>query len=116
MTDNKGKVERPFRYIRQDFFLDRTFRNMEDLNAQFAVWLAETANARRHGTTGKVVSEAFAAERPHLAALPRIPHEAVLTEERRVSHEGMVSVGGSLYSVPDTARKQRRASPNYPAL
>ena len=31
----KGKVERPFRYIRQDFFLDRTFRNLDDLNAQF---------------------------------------------------------------------------------
>ena len=29
----KGKVERPFRYIRQDFFLGRTFRNMDDLNA-----------------------------------------------------------------------------------
>ena len=27
----KGKVERPFRYIRQDFFLDRTFRTMDDL-------------------------------------------------------------------------------------
>ncbi len=30
----KGKVERPFRYIRQDFFLDRSFRNLDDLNAQ----------------------------------------------------------------------------------
>ena len=30
----------------------------------------------------------------------------MLTVERRVSHEGMVSVGGNLYSVPDTARKR----------
>ena len=30
----KGKVERPFSYIRQDFFLGRTFRNLDDLNAQ----------------------------------------------------------------------------------
>ena len=36
----KGKVERPFRYIRQDFFLGRTFRNLDDLNAQLADWLA----------------------------------------------------------------------------
>lgn len=41
----KGKVERPFRYIRQDFFLARTFRNMDDLNAQFDIWRAEVATA-----------------------------------------------------------------------
>jgi hypothetical protein len=31
---DKGKVERPFRYIREDFFLARSFRNLDDLNAQ----------------------------------------------------------------------------------
>jgi hypothetical protein len=30
----KGKVERPFRYIREDFFLARSFSNLEDLNRQ----------------------------------------------------------------------------------
>jgi hypothetical protein len=30
----KGKVERPFGYIRQDFFLARTFCSLDDLNAQ----------------------------------------------------------------------------------
>jgi transposase len=29
----KGKVERPFRYIREDFFLGRSFRNVDDLNS-----------------------------------------------------------------------------------
>ena len=32
----KGKVERPFRYIREDFFLGRSFRNLDDLNAAIA--------------------------------------------------------------------------------
>src|SRR5215204_2724808 len=32
----KGKVERPFSYIRQDFFLGRSFRNLDDLNRQLA--------------------------------------------------------------------------------
>ena len=35
----KGKVERPFRYVREDFFLARSFRNLDDLNAQFSQWL-----------------------------------------------------------------------------
>lgn len=102
----KGKVERPFRYIRQDFFLDRHFRDLEDLNAQFTQWCDEIANARVHATTGQVVRDAFIAEQPALTTLPLRPYDAVLTVERRVSHEGMVSVGGNLYSVPDTVRKR----------
>lgn len=102
----KGKVERPFRYIRQDFFLARTFRNIDDLNAQFDAWRCEIANARVHATTHRVVAEHFAAEQPSLKPLPAIPYSAVLTVERRVSKDGMVSVGGNHYSVPDTARRR----------
>jgi transposase len=100
----KGKVERPFRYNREDFFLARAFRNLGDLNAQLAHWLATVANPRVHATTRRVVNEAFAEERLHL--LPAVPFSAVLKLERRVSHEGMVSVGGNLYSVPDATRKR----------
>lgn len=102
----KGKVERPFRYIRQDFFLARTFRNMDDLNAQFDTWRTMLANARTHATTQRVVSEAFAEEQASLRPLPAIPYSAVLTVERRVSHEGMISVDGNYYSVPETTRKR----------
>ena len=101
----KGKVERPFSYIRQDFFLGRTFRNLEDLNAQLADWLATVANVRLHGTTQRIVSEAFAAEQTELQSLPTFPFDAVLKLERRVSHDGLVSIGGNYYSVPDRTRR-----------
>lgn len=42
----KGKVERSFRYIREDFFLARTFRNLDDLNAHLRHWLDTVANPR----------------------------------------------------------------------
>ena len=102
----KGKVERPFRYIRQDFFLARTFRNIEDLNVQFDLWRTGIANPRTHATTLRVVDDAFAEEQPSLKPLPAIPYSAVLTVERRVSHDGMVAVAGNYYSVPDTTRKR----------
>ena len=102
----KGKVERPFRYIREDFFLAREFRNLDDLNAQLQDWLDTVANVRVHGTTQRVVAEAFAEEKPALRPLPGVPFRAVLKLERRVSHEGLVSVGGNLYSVPDCTRKR----------
>ena len=101
----KGKVERPFSYIRQDFFLARSFRNLEDLNAQLDDWLATVANVRVHGTTQRVVSEAFAAEKPDLQVLPATPFDALLKLERRVSHDGLVSIGGNYYSVPDRTRR-----------
>lgn len=102
----KGKVERPYRYIRQDFFLGRTFRNLEDLNAQLARWLETVANPRTHATTGRVITEAFAEERPHLKTLPLTPYRTVLKLERRITRDGMVSVGGNLYSVPDSTRRR----------
>ena len=102
----KGKVERPFRYIREDFFLARSFRDMDDLNTQFADWLATVANARCHGTTRRVVAEAFAEEQEQLRPLPALPFNAVLSLQRRVSHDGMVSVDGNRYSVPDYTRRR----------
>ena len=105
-AQTKGKVERPFRYVREDFFLGRTFRNLDDLNAQFRQWLDQVANVRRHATTGRVVIEHFAEEKPSLRPLPAGPCNAVLALERRVTRDGMVSVGGNLYSVPDCTRRR----------
>jgi hypothetical protein len=102
----KGEVERPFRYVREIFFLARSFRNLEDLNAQFTQWLDQAANCRLHGTTGRVVIEHFAEERPTVKGLPAGPFNAVLRLERRISHEGIVSIGGNLYSVPDGTRRR----------
>ena len=38
--------------------------------------------------------------------LPLIPFGAVLKLDRRISCEGMVSVGGNYYSVPDATRRR----------
>ena len=102
----KGKIERPFRYVRANFFLARSFANLENLNRQLRVWLDTVANARLHGSTGRIVVEHFKAERTSLEPLPGGRFDAVLRTERRVSHEGMVSVGGNLYSVPDGTVKR----------
>lgn len=105
-AQTKGKVERPYRYIRQDFFLGRRFRNLEDLNAQLRDWLDTVANVRMHGTTQRVVAEHFAEERSQLRPLPALAFDAVIRLERRISHDGMVSVAQNFYSVPDGTRKR----------
>jgi transposase len=81
----KGKVERPYRYIREDFFLGRSFRNLDDLNQQLRQWLDQVANVRMHATTRRVVAEHFAEERPKLQRLPAGAFQAVLRLERRIT-------------------------------
>ena len=102
----KRKVERPFRYIREDFFLGRRFCNLGDLNDQFRQWLDQVANPRTHATTRRVVCAHFAEERPRLQPPPAGPFQAVLRLERRITKDGMVSVGGNLYSVPNTTSRR----------
>ena len=94
----KGKVERPFRYIREDFFLGASFRHLDDLNIQLRRWLDTVANPRVHATTQRVVNEAFTEEKPALKPLPLVPYRTVLKLERRLSHEGRVSVSGNTLS------------------
>jgi transposase len=66
----RGRSSGPTGYIRQDFFLARTFQNLEDLNLQFPQWLAQVANRRRHGMTHRLITVAFASERLSLWPLP----------------------------------------------
>jgi len=102
----KGKVERPYRYIRADFFMARRFTDIEDMNRQLREWLDTVANVRLHGTTGRIVAEHFDEEQSTLQSLPAGRFDAVLRVERRLSHEGCVSVGGNYYSVPDGTRRR----------
>ena len=53
-----------------------------------------------------VVAEHFAEERPKLQRLPAGAFQAILRLERRITRDGMVSVDGNLYSVPNSARRR----------
>ncbi len=46
--------------------------DLEALNGEFARWLAVTANARTHGTTGEVPHEQLIHERTALQKLPPV--------------------------------------------
>jgi len=87
----KGKVERPYRYIREDFFLARSFRNLDDLNAQLRHWLDMVANPRVHATTQRVVNEAFAEEKGHLKTLPLAPFGWTACIDPDVSMQAMIA-------------------------
>ena len=58
-AQTKGKVERPVRYLRDNFVYGRTFLNDADLDQQRRQWLDDVANVRVHGTTRERPRERF---------------------------------------------------------
>ena len=45
-AQTKGKVERPYRYIRADFFMARQFLDIADMNRQLRQWLDTVSTSR----------------------------------------------------------------------
>lgn len=88
----KGKVERPIRYLRDNFLYGRTFVSDADLNAQVEHWLATVANPREHATTKWIPAERFAAvEAPALGALPSTPYRSlVLPAAARPAEDALI--------------------------
>jgi transposase len=69
--NEKGRVERAIRYIRDSFFEARRWRDHDDLNAQAAAWVAQTAAARKcPEDRERTVGEAFLDEHSKLLPLP----------------------------------------------
>lgn len=101
--NEKGRVERAIRYIRDSFFAAREFSDLDDLNAQAALWCDRTAAERPcPEDRSRRVHEVFADERARLLALPDNPfpcEERQLIEVRRTPY---VRFDLNDYSVPHT--------------
>ncbi|MBU1261566.1 IS21 family transposase [bacterium] len=94
----KGKVERPFSYIRQDFFIGTKFEDMEDLNQKASGWLNTLANRRTHGTTKELPFERL--KRENLLPLKDRLYDTSFAGQRKVSSDCFISYEGNQYSVP----------------
>jgi transposase len=97
----KGKVESGIKYVRRNFLCGRTATSVADLREQLLVWNLEVALPRVHGTTHRVVREAWQEElsslQPCAGRLP-FPHAPAVV--RRVSRDAYVSYQSNRYPVP----------------
>ena len=72
--NEKGRVERKIRDIRESFFAARSYGSLADLNRQLDTWLARVAHQRRvPGDADKLVSQALTEEQDRLLKLPEHP-------------------------------------------
>jgi len=102
--NEKGRVERAVRYLRESFFAAREYTDLADLNAQVDVWCHGIAADRRcPGQPTVTVCEAFAEEARHLLPLPETAYplaERVSVIARKTPY---VRYDKNDYSVPHTA-------------
>jgi transposase len=100
-AQTKGKVESGVKYLKRNFVPGRTFRDLEDFNAQLLSWQREIADHRVHGTTHERPIERFTQEAAHLVPTRAQPSFlAAMVRERVVAEDWLVSIDGNRYSVP----------------
>ncbi len=99
--NEKGRVERTIRYVRDSFFAARTWLDVDDLNAQALAWCTGLSAERRfHEDASRTVSDAFVEERPRLLPLPADPFPAAERVEVEVGKTPYVRFDLNDYSVP----------------
>jgi hypothetical protein len=98
-ADRKGRVERPFSFIENNFLAGRTFASWAELNSQARQW-CDKVNSTYKKHIRAVPRELFAVERMHLKPLPAWIPEVYRLHQRTVDVEGYVSVNSIRYSVP----------------
>jgi len=98
--NDKGKVESGIKYIKNNFFLGRKFKDSTDLDRQLKNWLNK-ANKRVHGTTKKIPIEIFEKEEKNqLLSLKIEEFKLAKTGIRKVCHDCHIFVNYNYYSVP----------------
>lgn len=101
----KGKVERPFRDLKESFLQELVVTGVPDsideLNARSQIWVADRVHARPHRTTGVAPTERFSVEAGFMSALPHRRFDTDYVETRRV-HRALpfITWDSVRYSVP----------------
>jgi transposase len=95
----KGKVERPFHFVRDGFWRGYGYTGVERANHDLWAWL-ETKALRVHGTTHQRVCDRFEKERPVLGSLPPSAFDTSYRLFRAVHKDCIVYFDGNRYMVP----------------
>jgi transposase len=99
--NEKGKIERQILYLRDAFFAARTFRDVDDLNAQFRRWRDDVAHQRPHPEQrDRTVAQVWAEEQARLLPLPAHPFETELMRVVRSGKTPYVRFDRNSYSIP----------------
>lgn len=100
-SDRKGRVERPFSYIENNFLAGRTFNDFDDLNGQAKRWCRDVSNKKPKRILKASPETVFIKEKPFLIPLPATLPPIFEHYIRRVDTSGYVNLDTNRYSVPE---------------
>jgi len=101
--NEKGRVERAIRYVRDAFFAARTYRDLDDLNAQADAWCkGPSAERLCPEDRTRTVRAVFEEEKPRLLSLPDNPFPAEERLEVSVNKTPYARFDLNDYTVPHT--------------
>jgi len=99
--NEKGRVERAIRYIRDNFFAGRHWQTLDDLNTQADQWCQGVSANRPCPENHELsVKDAFLLEQPSLLALPDNPFDTRERLELRARKTPYVRFDLNDYSIP----------------
>lgn len=99
--NQKGKVERAIRFLKERFFAARSFHSLAHGNAQLEAFLRDIANARPHPRwPDRTIASVLDDERPRLLALPDPLPSVDLVAPIAVDKTAFVRLDTNRYSVP----------------
>jgi hypothetical protein len=101
--NEKGRVERSIRYIRDNFFAARIFTDLDDLNAKAQLWCEGPASCRPWPEDSRLtVRQAFTLEQASLMSLPEHDYPVAERVEVHVGKTPYVRFDLNDYSIPHT--------------
>ena len=101
--ESKGKVEAGVKYVKGNALYGETFSSWSALESYMADWLDNTANRRRHATTGEVPQKRYdQLERMHMKPYlsPPVVQSSGQGMTRKADKTGLISYQSNKYSVP----------------
>ncbi len=97
----RGKIERFFRGVREEFLVGFRGKTLRDLNEAFDAWLRDVYHIRKHSSTGQSPFERFTANMACLRTAQADLRDHFRTVARRtVAKDRTLTINGKLYEAP----------------
>lgn len=96
---SKGKVERPFNYLEEQFIKGNEFSSFDEFCTRLKIF-QEEVNNRVHSTTKQAPNTLYQQELNSLQSLPNSRFVDIKEEVRKVTADCLFSFNGNRYSVP----------------
>lgn len=97
----RGKIERFFRGVREEFLVGFRGKTLHDLNEAFDAWLRYVYHIRKHSSTGQSPFERFTTNMACLRTAPADLRDHFRTVARRtVAKDRTLTINGKLYEAP----------------